>query len=137
MNHGTTHGTRTRNCGCRRHGVGHLPGVQSRIRRTVRAGGHETRSDYFEYTVPVNGVTATSRYAWETTGTVANVNLMSTVTAGTAIVTIADDDSALIFTHALDGSGVVGTGMGTAGFWSIHVELTNASGTLHFTVVPQ
>ncbi len=52
-------------------------------------------------------------------------------------MTIADDDSALIFTHALDGSGVVGTGTGTAGFWSIHVALTNASGTLHFTVEPQ
>ncbi len=36
--------------------------------------------DYFEYTAPVDGVTTTSRYSWETTGTVAKVNLMSTVT---------------------------------------------------------
>jgi hypothetical protein len=93
--------------------------------------------DYFEYTVPVNGVTTTSRYFWETTGTVAKVNLIGGVTGGTATVTIADDDSAVIFTHALDGSGVVGTGVGNAGLWNIRVELTNAKGSLHFTVVPQ
>ena len=93
--------------------------------------------DYFEYSVPVNGVTTTSRYFWETTGTVASVNLMSTVTAGTATVTIVDDNAAVIFSHALDGSGVVGTGTGDAGFWNIMVTLTNAKGTLHFTVVPQ
>lgn len=93
--------------------------------------------NYFEYSVPVNGVTTTSRYFWETTGTAATVNLMSTVTAGSATITIFDDDSAAIFTHALDGSGPVGTGSGSAGFWRIQVELTNTSGSLHFTVVPQ
>jgi hypothetical protein len=93
--------------------------------------------DYFEYTVPVNGVTTTSRYFWETTGTVAKVNLTSSLTGGTAILTIADDNSAVIFSHAIDGSGVVGTGVGDAGFWNIRVELTNAKGSLHFTVVPQ
>lgn len=93
--------------------------------------------DYFEYSAPVNGVTATSRYFWPTTGTAATVNLMSAVTAGTATITIVDDDSALIFSHALDGSGPVGTGSGPAGFWRIVVTLTDARGTLHFTVVPQ
>lgn len=92
--------------------------------------------NYFEYAAPVTGVTTTSRYYWETTGTAATVNLMSTLTAGTATVSIADDDSARIFSHALDGSGPMDTGSGTAGFWRIIVELTNASGTLHFTVVP-
>lgn len=93
--------------------------------------------NYFEYSVPVNGVTTTSRYFWETTGTAATVNLMSTATGGTATMTIFDDDSAVIFTHAVDGSGPVGTGSGTAGFWRIVVALTDAKGTLHFTVVPQ
>ena len=94
-------------------------------------------TDYFEYSVPVNGVTTTSRYFWPTTGTAATVNLMNTVTAGAATITIFDDDSAVIFTHALDGSGPVGTGSGSAGLWRIVVALTNASGSLHFTVVPQ
>jgi len=93
--------------------------------------------DYFEYAVPVNGVTTTTRYFWPTSGTAANVNMMNAVTAGTATITIFDDDSAAIFSHALDGSGVVGTGSGSAGFWRIVVELTNARGALHFTVVPQ
>lgn len=93
--------------------------------------------NYFEYAAPVAGVTTTSRYFWETSGTAANVNLLNTVTSGVATITIVDDDSALIFTHALDGSGVVGTGSGAAGFWKITVALSNASGTLHFTVEPQ
>ena len=92
--------------------------------------------DYFEYTVPVNGVTTTSRYTWPTNGTAATVNLMSTLTGGTATVTISDAEAALIFSHPLDGSGPVGTGSATAGDWRIVVDLTNAKGTLHFTVVP-
>ena len=91
--------------------------------------------DYFEYTVPVNGVTYTSRYFWETTGTTAKVNLMSSLTGGTATVTIADDGSAVIFSHALDGSGSWARALAMRA-WSIVVELTNAKGALHFTVVP-
>jgi hypothetical protein len=93
--------------------------------------------DYFEYAVPVNGVSATSRYFWPTTRNAATVNMMSAVTAGTATITIMDDDSAVIFTHALDGSGPVGTGSGTAGYWRIVVDLEDVRGTLHFTIVPQ
>lgn len=90
--------------------------------------------DNFDFQVPLTGVTTTARYTWETTGSAANVNLSSAVTAGTATVTISDADAALIFTHALDGSGVTSTGSGTAGNWVIVVALSNTRGTVHFTV---
>jgi hypothetical protein len=92
--------------------------------------------DNFEYQVPVNGVTITSRYTWTTTGNGAGVNLQSNVTGGSATVTITDADGALIFAHALDGSGVTGTS-GTAGAWMIVVALNNTRGTVHFTVQKQ
>jgi hypothetical protein len=93
--------------------------------------------DNFEYQVPVNGVTTTSRYTWMNTGSAAGVNLQSNVTGGSATVTITDADGALVFSHALDGSGPTGTSSGTSGAWMIVVALNNTSGTLHFTVQKQ
>jgi hypothetical protein len=90
--------------------------------------------DNFEYQVPLNGVTTTARYVWTNTGNAANVNLSSAVTAGTATLTISDADAALIYAHALDASGASNTGSGTSGDWLIVVTLTNAVGTVHFTL---
>ena len=90
--------------------------------------------DNFEYQVPVNGVTATTRYVWTNTGSSANVNLSSAVTAGTAALTVSDADGALVYTHALDGSGASNTGSGTSGNWMVVVTLGNAVGTVHFTL---
>jgi hypothetical protein len=93
--------------------------------------------DDFEYQVPVNGVTITVRYIWTNTGSAALVNLQSNITAGTATVSINDADGALVFPHALDGSGAIGTSSGTAGDWTITVTLSNTRGTVHFTVQKQ
>ena len=93
--------------------------------------------DNFEYQVPVNGVTITERYVWTNTGNAATVNLQSNVTGGTATVSINDADGALVFPHALDGSGVMGTSSGTAGDWMITIRLSNTIGTVHFSVEKQ
>jgi hypothetical protein len=90
--------------------------------------------DSFEYQVPVNGVTTTARYVWTNTGIAATVNLQSNVTGGTATVLINDADGALLFTHALDGSGEMGTSSGPAGNWMITITLSNTIGTVHFSV---
>ena len=90
--------------------------------------------DSFEYQVPVNGVTTTARYVWTNTGNGATVNLQSNVTGGTATVSINDADGALIFTHALDGSGEMGTSGGSVGDWMITITLSNTIGTVHFSV---
>ena len=93
--------------------------------------------DNFEYQVPVNGVTITARYVWTNTGSAATVNLQSNITGGTATVSINDADGALVFPHALDGSGEMGTTSGTAGDWMITITLSNTVGTVHFTVQKQ
>ena len=93
--------------------------------------------DNFEYQVPVNGVTITVRYIWRNTGNAAVVNLLSNVTGGTATVAITDADGTLVFPHALDGSGVMGTSGGSSGDWTITVRLSNTIGTVHFTVQKQ
>lgn len=93
--------------------------------------------DNFEYQVPVNGVTITVRYVWTNTGNAATVNLQSNITGGAATVSINDPEGGLIFTHALDGSGDMGTSGGSTGDWMITVTLSNTRGTVHFTVQKQ
>jgi hypothetical protein len=90
--------------------------------------------DNFDYQVSVSGVTRTVRYTWTTTGNAAVVNLASTVTAGTASLTITDPDSAQVFDHALDGSGPTITSSATSGDWMLLIRLSNVSGTIHFSL---
>jgi hypothetical protein len=93
--------------------------------------------DNFEYQVPVNGVTTTARYVWTNRGNAATVNLQSNVTSGTATVSMSDADGALVFAHALDGSGETGTSGGSVGDWMITITLSNTIGTVHFSVQKQ
>jgi hypothetical protein len=90
--------------------------------------------DNFDFRVSVSGVTRTARYTWTTTGNAAVVNLESTVTAGTASVTITDPDSTQVFAHALDGSGPVLTSSAASGDWMLLIRLSNVSGTIHFSL---
>jgi hypothetical protein len=90
--------------------------------------------DSFEFQVSLTGNTTTARYVWTNTGNGANVNLSSVLTAGTATLTINDAEGTLIYTQALDGSGPSATGAGTSGDWMVVVALTNAVGTVHFTL---
>jgi len=85
-------------------------------------------------TVDLAGVTTIARYTWETTGNSATVMQSSAVSAGTATVTVTDGEATLVYTHALDGSGVTTTGSGTAGFWTITMSLSNVRGPLNFTL---
>lgn len=93
--------------------------------------------DSFEYQVAVTDVTRSVSYTWTTTGNAAMVDLASNVTAGTATVTIVDADTAQVFSHALDGSGSQGTTSATAGDWMVRIKLTNATGTVHFSIAKQ
>ena len=91
--------------------------------------------DTFEFQASdLAGVTTTARYVWTNTGNAANVTLSSALTAGTGTLTITDAEGTLIYAHALDGSGPLSTGPGTSGGWMIVVALTNARGTVHFTL---
>lgn len=82
----------------------------------------------------VKNVTTTLDYNWQNTGTTANVNQATVLTAGTATVTIQDAQSVQVYTKDLTANGTFQTTAGAAGTWKIHVVITNASGTLNFRV---
>ncbi|MGE5324254.1 MAG: hypothetical protein ACM3SW_15405 [Actinomycetota bacterium] len=83
----------------------------------------------------VTGVTQTLHYSWPTTGTAASINQASTLTAGTATVTISDVNGKAVYTGNLASNGTFTSAAGAGpGTWSIDVALNGYSGTLNFRV---
>ncbi len=84
----------------------------------------------------LTGVTTTVQYTWQNSGTRATVNHSSAVTGGTATLTIKDAavPPVTVYSRDLVASGTPATSVGTAGAWTIIVQLTNTSGTLNFRV---
>lgn len=80
----------------------------------------------------VTKVTSTSTYPWSNSGTAASVNQATTVTAGSATVTILDQNGAQVYTKDLSANGTFPTSTGVTGSWTIKVVLTNYSGTVNF-----
>lgn len=82
----------------------------------------------------VTNVTQTLHYSWQNSGTAASVNQATTVTAGTAVITISDANGKAVYSADLRSNGTFTTLVGVAGAWSIDVVLSNYSGTLNFRV---
>ena len=80
----------------------------------------------------VANVTQTLQYAWQNTGTSANVNQATVLTAGAATLTILDANGQQVYTNSLTANGTFQTSTGTAGTWTIRVVLSGVSGTLNF-----
>ena len=80
----------------------------------------------------VTNVSNTFEYTWQNSGTTANVNQATTVSAGSAQLTILDATGAQVYTRALADNGTFPTTAGTSGSWKIRMVLTNYSGTLNF-----
>lgn len=76
----------------------------------------------------VTNVTWTFNYTWSNSGTGASVNQSTTVTSGTATVTLYDANGAQVYTNDLSANGTFTTGTGVAGNWRIKVVFTNYSG---------
>lgn len=82
----------------------------------------------------VTNVTQTLQYSWQNTGTSANVNQATVLTAGSAVLTISDATGQQAYTNSLTANGTFATSTGTTGTWTIRLVLTNVSGTLNFRV---
>ena len=78
--------------------------------------------------------TQTLSYAWENTGTNANVNQSGQISSGTATLTIRTPTGVDVYNRDLSMTGTFPTSTGTAGNWRIEVRLENVSGTLNFRV---
>jgi len=91
-------------------------------------------TDTFEFQANANDNTETLNYPWSNTGTRADVNQSGTVTAGTATLTILDDDLQIVYSRPLNETGTFQTDDGAAGTWTVRVSMVAMSGVLNFRV---
>ncbi len=92
-------------------------------------------ADAFQFQATgVNNVSTTVTYTWANTGTQATINHSSALTSGTAIVTLYDNDTTQVYQSGLVASANEPSSVGTAGTWTVKVELTNVVGTLNFRI---
>jgi hypothetical protein len=91
--------------------------------------------DNFQFqSTGVQNVTQNLQYAWSDSGTHASINQATTVSAGSAVVTIQDAKGATVYTGDLKNNGTFTSIAGQAGNWTIVLALSNYSGTLNFRV---
>lgn len=84
----------------------------------------------------VTNATWTYTYNWTNTGDSATVNQATTVTGGSATLTILDHGTQL-YSQSLSANGTFGMTKGVAGTWTVRVVFTNYSGTVNFRVQKQ
>jgi hypothetical protein len=82
----------------------------------------------------VTNATWTYTYQWPNSGDSATVNQATTITAGTAVVTISDGTGAQLYASSLSANGTFGMLKGLHGTWTIKVAFVNYSGTVNFRV---
>jgi hypothetical protein len=82
----------------------------------------------------VTNVTWTYTYSWLNSGDSATVNQATTITAGTAVLTISDSTGAQLYSKSLSANGTFGMIKGIHGHWTVKVVFTNYSGTVNFRV---
>jgi hypothetical protein len=85
----------------------------------------------------LDNVSQTLTYTWPMSGTVANVDQSGTVTGGDGTLTVLDDAGTQVYTKSLAQTGSFQTSAGTAGAWTIQIELHGMSGVLNVRVQKQ
>ncbi len=91
--------------------------------------------DDFQFQVSnLSNVTQTLTYNWSNTGDSANVNQASSLTGGSATLTIRGPTGTLLYQSGLQTNGTFHTLKDATGTWQIQVVLSKADGTLNFRV---
>lgn len=92
-------------------------------------------ADNFQFQATgVTNVTWTYTYSWSNSGDSATVNQATTVTAGSATLTISDNNGTQLYSQSLSANGTFGMSKGVHGSWTVKVVFTNYSGTVNFRV---
>jgi hypothetical protein len=92
-------------------------------------------ADNFQFQATgVTNVTWTYTYSWPNSGDSATVNQATTVTGGSATLTISDNNGTQVYAQSLSANGTFGMSKGLHGNWTIKVVFTNYSGTVNFRV---
>jgi hypothetical protein len=90
-------------------------------------------ADNFQFQATgVTNVTWTYTYTWSNSGDSATVTQSTTVTGGSAVLTILDNNNAQVYSQSLSANGTFGVTKGLHGSWTIKVAFTNYSGTVNF-----
>lgn len=92
-------------------------------------------ADNFQFQATgVTNVTWTYTYSWSNSGDSATVNQATTVTGGSATLTISDTNGTQLYSQSLSANGTFGMSKGLHGNWTVTVVFTNYSGTVNFRV---
>lgn len=92
-------------------------------------------TDDFQWQVSnLSNVTQTLTYNWANTGDSANINQSSSLTGGSATLTIRGPTGTVLYTSGLQNNGTFHSQVGAVGTWQIQVVLSKANGTLNFRV---
>ena len=92
-------------------------------------------TDRFEWQASMlENVTQTLSYKWQNTGTSANIDQSSSITSGTATLTIWCVNGNEMYSGPLTQDGTFETTVGQSGEWTIEVVLVGVHGTLNFRV---
>ena len=89
------------------------------------------------FSFQATGVTnagGTYSYNWSNSGDSATVNQATTITAGSATLTVWDANGTQVYSASLSGTGTFGMMKGVAGTWTVKLVLTGYSGTINFRV---
>ena len=82
----------------------------------------------------VTNASGTYTYTWANSGDSATVNQATTITAGSATITLLDATGTQVYSASLNANGTFGMTKGLAGTWTVTVVLTGYSGTVNFRV---
>ena len=85
----------------------------------------------------VTNVTWIYNYTWLNSGDSATVNQATTVTAGSAVLTISDSTGTQLYSQSLSANGTFGMTKGIHGHWKVKVQFVNYSGTVNFRIQKQ
>ena len=95
-------------------------------------------ADNFQFQASnVSDLTWTYSYRWTNSGDTATVNQATTVSAGSAMLTIVDSTGAQLYSQPLSANGTFGMAKGVAGRWVVKVEFLNYAGSVNFRVQKQ
>lgn len=92
-------------------------------------------ADNFQFqATALQNVSTSVTYQWSNSGTSANIDQSCAISAGTAGLTIMDNDGTQVYTGDLTQGGSFTSSQGTSGVWSIRLDIYDVDGTLNFRV---
>lgn len=100
------------------------PGVQPEVANLT---------DSFQFQVTsMSNYSQTYDYVWQNTGTMADVDQSSAITAGEATLVLLDANGAQVYSRSLSEGGSAASAAGVAGDWTIRVVFADTDGTINF-----